>query len=97
MSSLMNNPRRRAKLALPVLMSMIGAVALWGVTPTAHAATTVVEAESSALSGGASFASDHPGFTGSGFVGGFTDANKGGASTSFAVQSAVAGAGSVRI
>ncbi|MFF1869106.1 CBM35 domain-containing protein [Kitasatospora herbaricolor] len=97
MSSLMNNPRRRAKLALPVLMSMIGAVALWGVTPSAHAATTVVEAESSVLSGGASFASDHAGFTGSGFVGGFTDANKGGASTSFAVRSAVAGAGSVRI
>ncbi|MFC8454059.1 carbohydrate-binding protein [Kitasatospora sp. NPDC057223] len=97
MSALKNNPRRRARLALPVLMSMIGAVALWGVTPSAHAATTVVEAESSALAGGASVGTDHAGFTGSGFVGGFTDANKGSASTSFQVQSAAAGAGSVRV
>ncbi|WP_371477977.1 carbohydrate-binding protein [Kitasatospora sp. NBC_00315] len=91
------NPRRRARLALPVLMSMIGAVALWGVTPSAHAATTVVEAESSALAGGAVVGSDHSGFTGSGFVGGFTDGNKGNASTAFAVRSAAAGAGTVRI
>ena len=97
MSALMNNPRRRAGLALPLLMSMIGAVALWGVTPAAHAATTVVEAESSALAGGASVGTDHAGFTGSGFVGGFTDGNKGGASTAFSVRSAAGGAGSVRI
>ncbi|MDI1464571.1 carbohydrate-binding protein [Catellatospora sp. KI3] len=50
------------------------------------------EAESAALSGGAAVATDHPGYTGSGFVGGYTDGNKGNANTSFTVN--VSGAGS---
>lgn len=50
------------------------------------------EAESAALTGGASVATDHPGFTGSGFVGGYTDGNKGNANTAFTVNVANAGA-----
>ncbi|MFC9688076.1 CBM35 domain-containing protein [Kribbella sp. NPDC056951] len=45
----------------------------------------VHEAESAALSGGAVAQSDHPGYTGTGFVGGYTDATKGTAATTFTV------------
>ncbi|BCJ78092.1 hypothetical protein CS0771_76360 [Catellatospora sp. IY07-71] len=55
------------------------------------------EAESAALSGGASVATDHPGFTGSGFVGGYTDGNKGNANTSFTVNVTNAGAATVTV
>ncbi len=55
----------------------------------AHAAT--FQAESAALSGGAVTAADHTGYTGSGFVGGYTDGNKGNAQTSFTVSAAAAG------
>ena len=51
----------------------------------AHAATTRVEAERATLSGGAVTATDHPGYSGSGFVGGFTDGNKGNARAAFPV------------
>jgi hypothetical protein len=60
-------------------------------TVPAHAATTRLEAESAALSGGAVVETDHPGYSGSGFVGGFTDGHRGTARTTFAVSAASAG------
>ncbi|MFI5736593.1 CBM35 domain-containing protein [Kribbella sp. NPDC051587] len=56
------------------------------VVDSAPAPTTgVYEAESASLSGGAVAQSDHPGYTGSGFVGGLTDANKGNAAITYAI------------
>ncbi|WP_284747810.1 carbohydrate-binding protein [Amycolatopsis sp. RTGN1] len=60
-------------------------------TVPAHAATTRLEAESAALAGGAVVETDHPGYSGSGFVGGFTDGHRGTARTTFAVSAASAG------
>ncbi len=50
-----------------------------------------VEAENGTLGGGAVVATDHTGYTGTGFVGGFTDANKGNAQAAFSVSAAQAG------
>ncbi|MEU7825885.1 carbohydrate-binding protein [Catellatospora sp. NPDC049133] len=55
------------------------------------------EAESASLSGGATVATDHPGYTGSGFVGGYTDGNKGNANTSFTVNVTSAGTATVTV
>jgi Carbohydrate binding module (family 35)/Carbohydrate binding module (family 6) len=57
----------------------------------AAAAATAYEAESAALSGGAAVASDHTGYTGAGFVAGYTDGNKGTAATTFTVDAGPAG------
>ncbi|WP_394619706.1 carbohydrate-binding protein [Lentzea sp. JNUCC 0626] len=51
------------------------------VTPTVSAAPTVYQAESGALSGGARAESEHAGYTGSGYVGGFVDSNRSAALT----------------
>ncbi|KAI7282693.1 hypothetical protein KC345_g3352 [Hortaea werneckii] len=59
------------------------------VAPTAAPAGTY-EAETATLAGGAVIAADHTGYSGSGFVGGFTDANKGNASVKFTVTAAAA-------
>ncbi|WP_434443842.1 carbohydrate-binding protein [Lentzea sp. E54] len=62
------------------------------VLPTsASAAPTRLEAENAALTGGAVVQSDHTGYTGSGFVGGYTDANRGAATTSFTWSAPAAG------
>lgn len=61
------------------------------VATSATAGSTTCQAESAALSGGAVVATDHTGYTGSGFVGGYTDANKGNAATTFSVSAAAAG------
>ena len=53
--------------------------------------SVVYEAESAALSGGPMVATDHAGFTGTGFAAGFTDANKGVAQASFKVNAPSAG------
>ncbi|MFC8076886.1 carbohydrate-binding protein [Streptomyces sp. NPDC057307] len=74
-----------------------GAAASTSVTGTSAAGTSAVEAESGTLSGGAVRSTEHAGYTGSGFVGGYTDGNKGSASTSFTVPSAAAGNGSLKI
>ena len=59
---------------------------------TAHAAaTTRLEAENAALSGGAAVANDHNGYSGTGFVAGYTDGHKGTASTTFTVSAATTG------
>ncbi|MFJ3700830.1 MULTISPECIES: CBM35 domain-containing protein [unclassified Streptomyces] len=91
-------PRKRSRAAArfiyPVLLSLLGTV-LYGTA--AQAATVTLEAESGRLSGGAAVSTDHSGYTGTGFVGGFTDANKGSASVSFGVTAETAGAGSVSL
>ena len=61
------------------------------------AADGFYEAESAALSGGVVVATDHSGYTGSGFVGGYTDANKGTAATTFTMSSAGAGSGTAAL
>ncbi|MDB5055854.1 MAG: hypothetical protein JWM44_3904, partial [Bacilli bacterium] len=55
------------------------------------AVPVVYEAELAALSGGVAIAKDHVDYTGSAFVGGFVDANKGTAATQFAVSIETAG------
>lgn len=57
----------------------------------ASAAAQIYEAEAASLSGGAVTAADHTGYTGSGFVAGYTDANKGKALTRFYVSVSSAG------
>ncbi|MER6349163.1 CBM35 domain-containing protein [Streptomyces sp. NPDC001595] len=91
------HPRNSAATAA-LLLALTGGLA-YGLTPPApaYAATTVLEAESASLSGGAVVEREHSGYTGTGYVGGYTDANKGRASTSYAVQSADAGSGSVKV
>lgn len=78
----------RGRLALLAAL-VIGSTTL--VATGASAATTLYEAEQAALSGGASIASDHSGHTGTGFVGGYTDANKSTANTSFTISTTSAG------
>jgi hypothetical protein len=80
--------------SLTLLLSLLCTLAFG---PVAHAATTTLEAESAALSGGASTSTEHGGYTGTGYVGGYTDANKGNASTTFGIQSSLAGNGSIKI
>ena len=78
-------------MSLPRLLPVILLAALLPVG-VAHAATsTRVEAENATLSGGAAVASDHTGYSGSGFVGGYTDSNKGTAATNFTVTAATTG------
>jgi hypothetical protein len=62
------------------------------VTPVPAAPAGQLEAESATLTGGVRVETDHAGYTGTGFVGGYTDGNKGNAATAFAVNSAAAGA-----
>ncbi|MFF1961899.1 CBM35 domain-containing protein [Streptomyces sp. NPDC058220] len=93
-------PRTRPpslRLIPALLLSLLCALLYGPLATSAHAADATLEAESAALSGGAAVSTEHPGYTGSGFVGGYTDGNKGRASTSFTVRSAAAGAGSVAI
>jgi hypothetical protein len=66
------------------------AAAVWVQLP-ASASSTTYQAESAALAGGATVATDHAGYTGSGFVGGYVDANKGNARTTFSVSAGTAG------
>jgi hypothetical protein len=67
------------------------AVALLGVLPAGAPAepraTLTVEAETASLAGGAVTQTEHAGYTGSGYVGGLTDTNKGRASVTFTVNS----------
>ncbi|MFF2138241.1 carbohydrate-binding protein [Streptomyces sp. NPDC058193] len=92
-------PRKRSRAAArftyPVLLSLLGTV-LYATAP-AQAAAVTLEAESARLSGGAAVSTDHGGYTGTGFVGGLTDANKGSASVSFGVTAEAAGNGTVTL
>src|SRR5689334_925965 len=90
------NARRTTRLAAllgAVLAVTAGVIAF---TLPAAAAGITYEAESAALAGGTAVATDHSGYTGSGFVGGYTDGNKGNARTTFTVI-ASAGASTVAV
>ncbi|MFE7385758.1 carbohydrate-binding protein [Streptomyces zhihengii] len=93
------NPRsRNAAATAALLLALTGTLSYGLAAPApAHAATTVLQAESAALSGGAKAENEHAGYTGSGYAGGYTDANKGNAATAYTVQSTNAGSGSVKI
>ncbi len=87
-----NIPRGRplavAVAAVTLIATVITAIAT---TIPASAAASMYEAENAALSGGAVVATDHASYTGTGFVAGYVDGNKGSARTSFAVTAAAAG------
>ncbi|MEY9963503.1 hypothetical protein ABIA33_001536 [Streptacidiphilus sp. MAP12-16] len=72
--------------AVLAVLALLLTLAVGWSAPAAHAAATVYEAENAALSGGAAVATDHTGYTGTGFVGGYTDSNKGNADTLFTVS-----------
>ncbi|MGW7094660.1 carbohydrate-binding protein [Streptomyces sp. NPDC054874] len=87
-----------AAITAAMLLALTGAVSYSLAAPTpAYAATTTLQAESTTLSGGAVAEQEHSGYTGSGYVGGLTDRNKGNASITTSVQSAQAGGGSVSV
>jgi hypothetical protein len=73
----------------PAVRRLLSCLPFMLLAATAHAAT--LQAESASLSGGAATATDHGGYTGSGFVGGYVDGNKGNAQTSFTVNAATTG------
>ena len=79
------------RLLRPALTLLVVLGFLTLLPDVAHAATTTYQAESAALSGGAVTGTDHTGYTGSGFVGGYTDTDKGNAATTFTVAAAAAG------
>lgn len=67
------------------------------VTPPPTSPAGTYEAEAAVLSGGAAVAADHAGFSGTGFVGGFVDSNKGNASAAFQINVASAGSYNVTL
>jgi hypothetical protein len=66
-------------------------------TPATGGSSGQLEAENAGLTGGATVATDHTGYTGSGFVGGFTDGNKGTAAATFTTNSTIAGTAPVTV
>jgi hypothetical protein len=68
-----------------------------GVLAAPAQAATTYQAESAVLSGGAAVSTEHSGYTGTGFVAGYTDGNKGRAATTFTVSAAQAGAAVVSL
>jgi len=89
--------RRRALAVSTAGAVTFATVAVWSMAHSASAAGTTYEAEKAALSGGAVVASDHANYTGTGFVGGYTDTNKGAANTTFTVNASSAGNESVAV
>ncbi|WP_194922780.1 carbohydrate-binding protein [Catenulispora pinisilvae] len=78
--------RRRRTLGLLTAAALASTtVAIWTIAQPASATSTTYEAENAALSGGAVVGGDHSGYTGSGFVEGYTDTDKGNADTTFTV------------
>lgn len=78
-------------LLLLLLLLWLGIACALVLGFAANAGAAVYQAESAALAGGATVQTDHTGYTGTGFVGGFTDANKGNAQIAFTVNAATAG------
>ncbi|GHH40116.1 carbohydrate-binding protein [Lentzea cavernae] len=79
------------KLPATAMVAVLAA-ALMASGTTVSAAPTVHQAESAALSGGARTETEHAGYTGSGYVGGFTDANRGAAALTVTTSGSAAGA-----
>jgi Carbohydrate binding module (family 35)/Right handed beta helix region len=91
-SSWADRPPRALPAALLTVAALLLALIGWPAPPaTAASGATTYEAESAALSGGAVVAADHTGYSGNGFVAGYTDADKGTAATTFTVTAASAG------
>lgn len=84
-------PAWRRSLALLAAFAVAGTALVAASAAPAGAATARYQAEQAALAGGAVVATEHTGYTGSGFVGGYTDGNKGTATTTFAVTAATSG------
>lgn len=78
------------KLRPFIIAGLVAAAALMTVPPAAAASTTY-QAESAARSGGVCAATDHSGYTGTGFVACYTDANRGNAATTFSVNASTSG------
>jgi len=85
--------RARLLAAFTLFGAVLATVAATALTaiPAAASPTTRYEAENAALAGGATVQSDHIGYSGTGFVGGYTDSDKGTAATTFSVEAATAG------
>jgi uncharacterized protein YegP (UPF0339 family) len=84
-------PPRTLPTAIVTLVALLAALLAWSASSATAATSTTYQAESAALSGGAAVASDHTGYTGTGFVGGYTDTDKGAAATTFTVTASAAG------
>jgi Carbohydrate binding module (family 35) len=82
--------KRSFMAVLAALLAMTGVVAC-------NAVAAAQEAESAQLSGGARAESEHPGYTGSGYVGGFVDANRGNATAMFTLTGVTAGGNDLSI
>jgi len=92
-------PGRRivaAGTAVFILLGLLVGMAVLS-AQRASAAGTLYEAENAALSGGAVVATDHTGYTGTGFVAGYTDANKGNADTTFTANAPSSGSYSLAL
>lgn len=87
---MVNKNRNRFRLLVYVLILALAVVHYPGGQQVSAAAQSY-EAEQAVLSGGAAAASDHTGYSGSGFAGGFTDSNRGYASAEFHVSAASSG------
>ncbi|MFJ2647931.1 carbohydrate-binding protein [Streptomyces sp. NPDC087420] len=92
------NPRpRNSAVTAALLLALTGAASYGIAAPLpAHAATALLQAETATLTGGARVETEHSGYTGTGYVGGYTDANRG-ATAAYTVQSTHTGNGSVKI
>jgi len=84
----------RTRLALAVVLALL--LATFTLNP-ASAAPDTYEAESAALAGGAVAETEHPGYSGSGYVGGFTDPHKGTAAVTFWVNQSATGTASLSL
>ncbi|MBB6637199.1 CBM35 domain-containing protein [Cohnella thailandensis] len=83
--------RTRGTKLLVWILSALLALGFWPFDADKASAAQTYEAESASLSGGAAVASDHSGYSGTGFVGGYTDGNKGSASATFNVSASQSG------
>lgn len=75
----------------PTLHNLLAFLWLVMLSSTQLASAATHEAESAVLTGGAVIATDHSGYAGSGFVGGFTDANMGFAQAAIQATAPTAG------
>jgi Carbohydrate binding module (family 6)/Carbohydrate binding module (family 35) len=80
-----------ARLTSAALVAVLALLPTGPAPAAAGAFSATVEAENATLTGGAVVATDHQGYSGTGFVAGYIDANKGNAATTFTVASAKAG------
>jgi hypothetical protein len=89
--------RAGAAMLAALLVSTGAVTGTTGMAGTAVAAAVTIEAEGAALVGGTRTETEHAGYTGSGYVGGFTDANRGAATASFTVSGVSAGGNDLAI